>query len=236
MPIFDPSPATAHAPSAEMRRIAGPAIDSGTDASARIKQAHSRRSAPGLLAASLLAASLFVAGSPAALASSQRLSAIVGSTGDDLLYGTAQADTIQGLDGNDALYGLGGDDVLDSGDGDDVLTGGTGDDALYSGQGNSFFVFYAGDGHDRVYHSDPVGQFLSTLQFQAGVDPAATTVERSGDDLIVRYGNADSVTLVDYFPGGDDPWPRGIDEFWFAQNEVWDAAQILSRLPPGQGL
>lgn len=226
MPVLSdlpPGTEAARAPTAEVRRSA----DLAPGASARAQQARLRRAVPSLFSASPRGP-----GAPSA----STLAGIVGSSGDDTLYGTAQADTIAGLDGNDALYGLAGDDVLDSGDGDDALIGGPGDDALYSGQGNPFFVFAAGDGHDRVYHSDPVGQFIAVLQFQADVDPATTTVERSGDDLVVRYGNADSVTVVDYFPGGDDPWPRGVDEFWFAQGAVWDTAEILSRLPPGQGL
>ena len=48
---------------------------------------------------------------------------IVGTEGDDELWGTRRSDCILGLGGNDILHGLHGDDVLIGGDGDDTLYG-----------------------------------------------------------------------------------------------------------------
>lgn len=184
--------------------------------------------------------------SPATRAANARLrrnvpglfSTVTGTAGDDVLYGSHQADLIEGLEGADSLYGLGGDDALYGGSGDNALLGGGGEDRLYGGEGNDFYYFNIGDGQDRVYSADGLGQFLEIVHFGAGIDPAQVTLARVGADLVVNHGNGngDVVTVVGFFPGGEDPWPRGVDEIWFQDGAIWDVAEILARLPPGQGL
>lgn len=182
--------------------------------------------------------------SPATLAVKARLqrnvpglfSTVTGTAGDDVLYGSNQSDLIEGLDGSDTLYGLGDDDVLYGGSGDNVLFGGSGADQLYGGEGNDFYYFNIGDGQDRVYSADSIGQFIEVVYFVAGIDPAQVTLARVGADLIVNYGSGDAVTVVGFFPGGEDPWPRGVDEIWFQEGAIWDVSEILARLPPGQGI
>lgn len=51
---------------------------------------------------------------------------LIGSTGDDVLTGTAAANSISGLGGTDLLFGEGGADTLLGGDGEDFLTASTG--------------------------------------------------------------------------------------------------------------
>ncbi|MGO4263366.1 calcium-binding protein [Lysobacter sp. TAB13] len=182
--------------------------------------------------------------SPATLAVKARLqrnvpglfSTVTGTAGDDVLYGSNQSDLIEGLDGSDTLYGLGDDDVLYGGSGDNILFGGSGADHLYGGEGNDFYYFNIGDGQDRVYSADSIGQFIEVVHFGAGIDPAQVTLARVGADLIVNYGSGDAVTVVGFFPGGEDPWPRGVDEIWFHEGAAWDVSEILARLPPGQGI
>ncbi len=56
-----------------------------------------------------------------------------GTTGDDVMTGSANPEDINGGDGNDTIFGLGGDDVLMGGKGANILDGGDGlDVALYS--------------------------------------------------------------------------------------------------------
>ncbi len=60
---------------------------------------------------------------------------VVGTAGNDFLFGTRAGDGIAGLEGNDRLYGKDGNDVLDGGPGDDRLSGQRGDDTLDGGAG-----------------------------------------------------------------------------------------------------
>jgi Ca2+-binding RTX toxin-like protein len=100
---------------------------------------------------------------------------IVGTAGDDVIYGTTGSDVIVGLGGNDTIYGSNGNDVIcgDAGNdtifggngddtlqgsvGDDVLNGDNGNDTLDSGNGNDNLiggngddVLTAGDGNDLL--------------------------------------------------------------------------------------
>jgi len=60
---------------------------------------------------------------------------LIGTEGDDRLFGGAGDDSLYGLGGNDLLRGLDGDDWLEGGDGDDNLYGGAGADTLTGGAG-----------------------------------------------------------------------------------------------------
>jgi len=64
-----------------------------------------------------------------------------GSSGSDILIGTAGNDTLIGGNGSDFLAGSAGDDLLYGGNGSDTLKGGLGED---------IFVFAAGEGIDTI--------------------------------------------------------------------------------------
>jgi Ca2+-binding RTX toxin-like protein len=82
-----------------------------------------------------------------------------GSSGNDILTGTAGNDSIDGGNGNDILFGYAGNDTLIGGNGtdfllgsagDDLLDGGNGSDTLRGGLGEDIFVFAAGEGIDTI--------------------------------------------------------------------------------------
>jgi serralysin len=79
-------------------------------------------------------------------------STISGSSGGDLLEGTAIGDTITGSGGADKLHGEAGSDTINGGGGSDYLYGGWGSDTLTGGAGNDVFVFNSAlnSGIDRV--------------------------------------------------------------------------------------
>jgi predicted extracellular nuclease len=71
-----------------------------------------------------------------------------GTSGDDVLTGTADVDVIMGLGGDDVIVGGNSDDVLCGGAGDDRLDGGNGDDQLLGGFGDDRLD--GGNGDDRL--------------------------------------------------------------------------------------
>ncbi|MFO0948837.1 MAG: glycosyl hydrolase family 28-related protein [Planctomycetota bacterium] len=67
------------------------------------------------------------------LSSTDALEIVVGTNGNDLIYGNGRTNLLMGLGGNDLLYGLGQRDILVGGQGADVLDGGTAQDILVAG-------------------------------------------------------------------------------------------------------
>lgn len=88
---------------------------------------------------------------------------MAGTSGQDVIDGSADPDDIAGLEEDDKLYGHGGDDTLygdegddslSGGEGDDLLDGGTGDDTVWGAGGADTVVFRDGYGHDVIMDFD----------------------------------------------------------------------------------
>ena len=98
---------------------------------------------------------------------------LYGTTGKDVLKGTAQADAICGGPGKDVIKGLNGNDVLIGGKGNDRVRGASGNDRLYLGAGNDRSS--GGKGKDRIvgFKGDDRlggGGKRDTLNGQSGTD------------------------------------------------------------------
>lgn len=137
------------------------------------------------------------------------LPSILGTLGDDPVFGGAADDIIDAMagndyvfagngndivygdDGNDVLYGQSGQDTLDGEAGDDSLVGGEGNDVLFGGAGSDHL--YGDEGDDRL-HGDDGPDFLTG---GAGRDSLHGGV---GDDLLLG-GIDDDVLWGD---AGDD--------------------------------
>ncbi|NES82426.1 MAG: calcium-binding protein, partial [Moorea sp. SIO2B7] len=83
---------------------------------------------------------------------------ILGTSGNDSLFGSVENDQIEGLAGNDTIFGsegintlLGGDgnDVIYGGSQLDVISGGSGNDTIFASEGNN--EIFAGAGDDLIY-------------------------------------------------------------------------------------
>jgi Ca2+-binding RTX toxin-like protein len=104
---------------------------------------------------------------------------LVGTNGDDSIYGKAGNDILSGLGGSDTLYGGANNDVLDGGASNDVLDGGAGNDTLYGGAG---FDYLVGDaGNDRL-----IGGTLDDLLL--GGTGNDILLGESGKDILSGYG------------------------------------------------
>lgn len=129
---------------------------------------------------------------------------ILGSGGNDVLWGNAGNDTITGnigddhIDGgpgNDTLLGDEGNDFVSGGDGDDQLFGGEGDDILVGGNGNDIYYMHVPIfGHEIIYE---VGNFeTNTIYFSNGLTYNDISFIFSGDNLILDAGANGSVTIL----------------------------------------
>jgi Ca2+-binding RTX toxin-like protein len=130
------------------------------------------------------------------------ISKVVGSRGNDTIYGTAGGDYLVGASGSDTIYGLGGNDQIWG----DVDSGGVlspGPDTLYGGDGND--VLAGGDGNDTLNG----GNNGDDLYGEGGSN---TIRGDAGDDYL---GGGD---LVDYMDGG-----TGYDEIWGSagDDQIW---------------
>ncbi|WBA82176.1 calcium-binding protein [Endozoicomonas sp. GU-1] len=146
-----------------------------------------------------------------------------GTAGDDAsLAGTTNVDHIRGFNGDDQLSGDGGDDLLEGGNGHDILNGQAGNDTLKGGRGNDTYVFTAGDGQDVI---DNAGGGNDTLLFEGiSFNQVASGLSRYGTDLILNIqGGTDTVTLKDWFLGGDNV----VDTIRFASGGQITADQIF---------
>ncbi len=99
---------------------------------------------------------------------------IIGTPGDDVIYGTNAADVIVGLGGNDTIYAGNGDDVICGNAGSDTIYGGNGNDTLFGSFGNDSLD--GGNGNDL-------------LDGGVGIDTLAGS---NGDDTLTGGTGADS--------------------------------------------
>ena len=81
---------------------------------------------------------------------------VIGTGGNDKLFGNSLNNVLDGGDGSDSLDGRAGDDSLYGGFGRDTLIGGEGDDLLLGGEGDDLLLIGGGDylmggnGDDRI--------------------------------------------------------------------------------------
>ena len=135
---------------------------------------------------------------------------LYGGNGNDVLYGdrsynagtatTTSYDELHGGAGNDRLY---------AGTGSTGYYGGTGNDLLYGGKGRDYYMFEWGDGDDVIYDTGAGKLRFDWDNYTPREERIAWTdmdFTRSGNNLVIDYGESDSVTLVNQFAGG------GVDE------------------------
>lgn len=67
---------------------------------------------------------------------------LVGTSGNDIMLGTAADDRINGINGNDTICGAGGNDRLHGNNGDDTMIGGSDSDRFKGGGGNDTVIDY----------------------------------------------------------------------------------------------
>lgn len=96
--------------------------------------------------------------------------------GDDTVTAGDDNDVVTGGSGHDSLDGSDGDDRLDGGLSDDTLIGGAGNDALLGGNGGDTYRFEVGFGRDVIIDEDTTATDVSRIAF--GPDAAVYDIDR----------------------------------------------------------
>lgn len=154
---------------------------------------------------------------------------LVGSAGNDKLYGT---------DANDLLDGGAGNDRLDAGAGNDTLAGGTGSDDLIGGAGADTYRFNKGDGKDTISDVSPAVTMpdVDRLEFGAGLAPGDVEAVRDGPTLRLNFGNSgDGVTIWSYFSGRTD-LNLAVEQIAFADGTLWTPSLVQQAVFRGTDL
>ncbi len=147
-----------------------------------------------------------------------------GGWGDDYIDGGADNDSLDGEGGADMISGGSGDDLILGGEGDDWLQGGEGADEIYGEKGNDTYVFAKGAGVDRITDYDSTVGNVDVVHFLDVVSGEVTALERSGNDLILKYGVTDQLTVSSYF--NVDPGYK-IEQFEFSDGVIWDKEAVV---------
>jgi Ca2+-binding RTX toxin-like protein len=145
-----------------------------------------------------------------------------GYEGNDSLTGTTSNDLVDGGSGSDTLSGSGGNDTLIGGTGNDMLYGyGT---TVAPAVGNDTYRFSAGDGVDVI--NDDSGQTVDNdvIAFTDLASTALRSVERSGSNLVIKYGDSDQVTVLYHFSGAR----YAVEQIKFSDGVTWGASDIAA--------
>ena len=164
---------------------------------------------------------------------------IIGTDGNDFLFGTEEDDLIMGKGGDDELQAGGGNDLLLGGEGNDNMNGGEGDDLLIGGEGNDIMgwttgddTLLGGDGDDflsvwAIAGSDDVfisgGDGKDTLEV-VGTGPVTINLEEGFMTTTTSQGAPVSIQLAgieDVFVGSDSSanvTGNADDNFFFVTN------------------
>ena len=144
------------------------------------------------------------------------------------MYAGSENDTVNGGDGDDTIYGGAGDDILNGEGGNDKLYGGVGNDTLNGGYGNDTYYFELGDGEDTIYED---GEYVNVdrIVFGKGISPENISLERIGNDLVIKYSEVDKVTVKNAY-GYKKYCGYGyyfVEKIEFSDGTVWNKDKLI---------
>jgi Ca2+-binding RTX toxin-like protein len=132
-----------------------------------------------------------------------------GEAGDDTVYADGEIGLAQAVAGQNGAATNAKGDWMDGDEGDDILAtassldllGTSGNDTLQGGDGADAYWVTPGMGQDRLVETSG----SNTLQIARGPSRSTLTDTRTGNDLLLMFKDGSgSVTLADYYAGGQD--------------------------------
>ncbi|WP_444907688.1 calcium-binding protein [Microbulbifer sp. SSSA008] len=158
-------------------------------------------------------------------AAGETLSEIVFEDGTSWGLSQVKQLVLTGTDAADIITGYDSDDSLDGGAGDDLLTG---------NGGNDTYLFSAGDGADQIVTGEQDSTTTETIRFDDTVAEESVDVVRNGDDVILHYGNSDSIIVKDFFVE-EGTTASAIDQIEFSTGTVWSVGDLKAKVLLGDG-
>lgn len=140
---------------------------------------------------------------------------VIGTQGDDGLFGSTSDNVLIGGEGEDTLYGDDGNDTLAGGAGNDNLQGGQGNDTLSGGAGDDFFF----DVYGKNTMTGGEGADVFTIQYVVNPDGTAPELNTIEDASIITDFNVEEDMI--YIRRGS------VDDYTFAQGDGDYANDII---------
>lgn len=154
---------------------------------------------------------------------------ISGDDGDDFIDGGGGNDRLRGGHGDNVIYGRSGNDFISSdgfgttcalggdgadeiylGEGKDYIKGEKGNDTLGGAGGDDIYLFNIGDGSDALVEHE---KYENTIVFGKGIVLKDIKLSKKDADLVIKYGDNDSINIVDVF--GEDGITKRVKHILF---------------------
>lgn len=175
----------------------------------------------------------FIQNKPMPLRSTKKNETITGHKNtNEVIYATSGSNTVYAQSGDDTIYtGSGynnvyageGNDKIYGGAGNDYIEGGIGNDTINAGNGTNSLCFYAGDGSDVIEN----GGGTDTLCIYAEINK----IYQNENDLIIRYGEGDDITVKDYYV---NPSKHSVKKIYSQdENRTISIAQAIQKYSSG---
>ncbi|MES2353861.1 MAG: calcium-binding protein [Pseudomonadota bacterium] len=130
------------------------------------------------------------------LTGNSAINTLNGGAGNDIMQGGAGADILIDTAGNNLFNGGSDNDTLTGGTGNELYIGGTGNDSITTNTGKDVISFNKGDGQDTIVASTGLD---NTISLGGGIRNQDLLFSKSGNDLILNTGGADTIKLANWY-------------------------------------
>ncbi|UOO88202.1 calcium-binding protein [Vitreoscilla massiliensis] len=127
-----------------------------------------------------------------------------------------------GSNGNDEIYGTEHHEILFGQYGNDVLNGGAGDDVLVGGVGADTYVFNGNWGQDHIMDFN-----ADNHMYFRDVNAKDVAFVRDGEDLLIhKLNSSEQIRIMGQFKNGTDTAAQVIVNWEFADGQIFKASDV----------